>query len=70
MEVLCPCADQEGVEGRVDLKRLVEVPFAREVGKEDSLPAPPVAPQSFQVHHLRPPSQGKQDSIPGRGGIL
>lgn len=58
MEILCPCADQEGVEQRVELKHLMGVPFAREVGKKGSLPAPPAAPQSFQVHHLRTPSQG------------
>lgn len=55
MEGLCPCADQEGVEERVEFKHLVGVPFAREVGEEGVLPAAPATPQSFHVHHLRPP---------------
>lgn len=57
MKGLCPCADQEGVEERVELKQLMGVPFAREVGEEGVLPA---APHSFPVHHLRPPREAGQ----------
>lgn len=60
MKGLCPCADQEGVEERVELKQLMGVPFAREVGEEGVLPAAPAAPHSFPVHHLRPPREAGQ----------
>lgn len=59
MEDMCPCADQEGVEERVEFKHLVRVPFAREMGGEGVLPAAPAAPQSFQIHHLRPPRESR-----------